>query len=156
MNLDNDVFTLGLVLKNIDNFDMESFSGRLTLQKTIYMLQAFGLYLGYEFTWYLRGPYCSRLARNGFELQETYESVPRGLFEEKNLQRRFGEFLDFMEDKKRDPDRIEILASIHFLKSLYSGMTKSEIIDKVNKKQKYFTKKQCINAWDELKKEKLI
>ena len=154
--MDNDVFTLGLVLKNIDNFDMESFSGRLTLQKTIYMLQAFGLYLGYEFTWYLRGPYCSRLARNGFELQETYESVPRGLFEEKNLQMRFGEFLDFMEDKKRDPDRIEILASIHFLKSLYSGMTKSEIIDKVNKKQKYFTKKQCINAWDELKKEKLI
>ena len=54
---------LGLVLKKIpefsDDFSMDRFNDRLKLQKIIYLLQAFDVYLGYNFGWYLRGPYCS-------------------------------------------------------------------------------------------------
>ena len=151
-----DVFRLGMILQNIDNFDTTTFKGRLTLQKTIYLLQVFGLYIGYNFSWYLRGPYCSRLARNGFELENIYENIHQGSFEKKSSQKRFQEFLKFMANKKNEPDRIEILASIHFLKKIHTDMKKSEILNKVKKKQLNFTKKQCEDAWSELKMEKLI
>ena len=112
--------------------------------------------IGYDFSWYLRGPYCSRLARNGFELEDIYENIHKGSFEKRSSQKRFQEFLKFMENEKNDPDRIEILASIYFLKKIYTDIQKSEILNKVKKKQVYFTKKQCKDAWDELEKEELI
>ena len=44
-----DQYELAAVLNDIGNFDMSNFKGRLTLQKTVYLLQSFGLDLGYEF-----------------------------------------------------------------------------------------------------------
>ena len=69
---------LGFILKQIPGYDfsLEGFSDRLKLQKTIYLLQVFGVYLGYDFSWYLRGPYCSILAANGFLLQDIYDEIP--------------------------------------------------------------------------------
>jgi len=154
--MNKDVINLGLVLRNFENFNMSNFDGRLTLQKSIYLMQAFGIYLGYNFSWYLRGPYSPRLARDGFALQEIYRSVPSGSFEKKNIQSKFKKLLNFMEDKKKDPDRLEILSSIHFLKKIHKKMSKSEILEKVKKKQVYFTKKQCEKAWNELKEIELI
>ncbi len=61
-----------------------------------------------------------------------------------------------MEDKKDDPGRLEILASIHFLKKVYKGMTKTEILKRVKEKQSYFTAKQCRDGWDELKQAGMI
>ncbi len=153
--INEEVFTLGLILKNIDNFDMSTFHGRLTLQKTIYLMQAFGIYIGHDFSWYLRGPYSSHLASIGFQLQENYDKVPKGRFE-KGIQKKFEGFLNFIEDKKNDPDRLEILASIHFLKKIYPNMSKADIIGKVKNKQKYFAKKQCEDAWIELKNMDLV
>ena len=150
-----EALTLGLILKNLDNFDMSTFHGRLTLQKTVYLLQSFDIYIGHSFSWYLRGPYSSHLASVGFQLQEVYDKIPQGKFE-KGIQKRFEKFLNFMEDKKNDPDRLEILASIHFLKKIYPNMSKSDILEKVKNKQKYFTKKQCEEAWTELKNLELI
>ena len=152
----NEVINLGLVLRNLDNFDMSTFNGRLTLQKTIYLMQAFGIYLGYNFSWYLRGPYSSHLARVGFVLQDVYREIPTAGSFEKDIQRKFKDFLRFMADKKTDPNRLEILASIHFLKKIYPNMTRAEIIEKVKNKQKYFTKKQCEEAWQELKEQEMI
>lgn len=149
-------FALGLVLRNLDNFDMTTFHGRLILQKTVYLMQAFGIYLGYEFGWYLHGPYCTTLTRHGFELRNVYRHVPRGSFDAKTIRNRFSSFLTFMEDKKSDADRLEILASIHFLKKLYPRMHKSNILKKVQDKQQHFTKAQCTDAWSELRKAGLV
>jgi len=154
--VNKEAVVLGLVLRNLDNFDMSSFNGRLTLQKTIYLMQAFGINIGYDFSWYLRGPYSSKLASNGFALQEVYRNIPKGSFDNKQIQKKFDRFIEFMGDKKSDPDRIEILTSIHFLKKVYPNMSKSAILERVKKKQKYFTIKQCELGWTELKKESLI
>lgn len=153
--INEETFTLGLILKNLDNFDMSTFQGRLILQKTVYLMQAFDVYIGHTFSWYLRGPYSSHLASLGFQLQENYDKIPEGKFE-KGTQKKFEAFLSFMKDKKSNPDRLEILASIHFLKKIYSKMSKAEIIEKVKNKQKYFTKKQCEDAWIELKNKDMI
>ncbi len=42
-NRDDEIINLGLVLRNLDNFDMSTFDGRLTLQKTVYLMQALNL-----------------------------------------------------------------------------------------------------------------
>ncbi|MCH7560087.1 MAG: hypothetical protein IIC67_01735 [Thaumarchaeota archaeon] len=154
--INDEVINLGLVLRNLDNFDMSTFDGRLTLQKTIYLMQAFGIYLGHNFSWYLRGPYSSHLASVGFALQDIYHRIPTAGYFEKETQRKFDDFIEFMNDKKTEPDRLEILASIHFLKKIYPSMSKAEIIEKVKNKQKYFTKKQCEEAWKELKEVSII
>ena len=154
--LDEDVVSLGMVLRNLDNFDMSDFGGRLTLQKSVYLLQSFGVYMGYRFSWYVRGPYSTRLASNGFALRGIYEGLPAGSFGTKRVQSKFERFLGFMGDKKDDPDRLEILASIHFLKSVYKAMPKSKILTKVKNKQSYFTQRQCQEGWDELVRWNLI
>jgi len=137
---------------------MSTFNGRLTLQKTIYLLQAFGVYIGYDFSWYLRGPYSPRLARDGFELQDVYRNFPTktGKFPEKNIQQRFVKFLHFMKNRKNNPDKLEILASLHFLKNVHPKMKKENILSIVEQKQSYFTRSMCEKGWTELKKIGLI
>ena len=155
-NINPEAVNLGLVLRNLDNFDMSTFEGRLTLQKTVYLMQAFGIYLGHNFSWYIRGPYSSHLTSVGFTLEKIYHKIPIAGHFEKNTQKKFDVFIEFMSDKKDDPDRLEILASIHFLKKLHPEMTKSEIIDIVKNKQKYFKKKQCEKSWQELEEWEMI
>ncbi len=92
----------------------------------------------------------------GFALQEIYHKIPIAGHFDKKTQQKFNGFIEFMEDKKMDPDRLEILASIHFLRKIYPKMTKGQIIEKVKSKQKYFTKKQCEQAWQELKGRSMI
>lgn len=147
---------LGLVLKNLGNFSMADFDGRLILQKSVYLLQSFGIYRGYRFSWYIHGPYSPKLASDGFALQEIYKALPAGSFKSNAVQSRFRRFLEFMEDKKEDPDRLEILASIHFLRNVDKKMPKNRILAKVEKKQPYFTRADCVLGWDELEREKLI
>ena len=156
VGLDEDVVSLGMVLKNLDNFDMSDFGGRLTLQKSVYLLQSFGVYMGYRFSWYVRGPYSTRLASNGFALRGIYGGLPAGAFGTRRVQSKFERFLGFMRDKKDDPDRLEILASIHFLRSVYKAMPKPKILTKVKNKQSYFTGQQCQEGWAELREWDLI
>jgi len=48
---------LKLVLDSLGiQLSMSSFDERLALQKTIYLAQQMGVPLGYQFSWYLRGP----------------------------------------------------------------------------------------------------
>jgi hypothetical protein len=45
---------------------MDSFDQRLALQKTIYLAQQMGVSLGYQFSWYRRGPYSADLTADAF------------------------------------------------------------------------------------------
>ncbi len=150
------VLELGLVMRSIGNFDVSSPEGRLRLQGTVYLLQSFGVYLGYRFSWYIRGPYSPRLARDGFALREIYGIMPPGSFASGAVRSRFAEFASFMADKGDDADRLEILASIHSLKKIYPGMTKSEILSRVAKKQPYTTEERRGSGWKELRERGLI
>ena len=150
------VVELGLVMKSLDNFSMDDFEGRLILQKSVYLLQSFGIYRGYDFSWYIHGPYSPKLTNDGFLLREIYDMLPTGSFKSNTDRSKFARFLDFMKDKKKDPDRLEILASIHFLKNIDKHMSKKSILEKVEKKQPYFTKKQCVQGWNELERKELI
>lgn len=148
---------LGLVLKQVpgSDFSMGTFQDRLKLQKTVYLLQAFGVYLGYDFSWYLRGPYCPVLTTNGFILQEIYDKVPNRevKFQNPKSQSQFEKFLKFVRDKTVDD--LEVAASIHYTKHVFN-MSDSEVKKKVENKQKRFTAEQVEGIWRDMAKWGLI
>lgn len=146
---------LGGLLKRIGNYNMRTFSGRVIFQKTGYLLQAFGFYLGYKFNWYIRGPYCPNLASDGYKLVEKYEKIPEVYFARLEDDASFRRFLSFLGDKKTDADWLELLASIHALRKL--GISeKSEIFKEVRKKQPYLSSGMFAAAWNHLRKHGLV
>lgn len=141
---------LAAILNDIGNFDVSDFEGRLTLQKTVYLLQSFGINLGYKFTWYLHGAYCTALARDGFAIESIAPGMPKIdiNFEADAAQRRYAEFKEFLRDKKLDPALLEISSSICHMGSI--GMEKGEILRRVECKKPRFSAEQCERAWDDL------
>ena len=144
---------LGFILRQAPDFefDMDEFDGRLRLQKFIYLLQAHGVYLGYDFSWYLRGPYCSALTTCGFALRDIYDEIPENAearFLNSGDQRNFKKFLEFVKGREMDHEYLEIAASIHMLKNL--GRDDSGIIGRVMEKSESFTKEKCDKIWDDL------
>ena len=104
--MDRQPFVLGFLLREFPEFDfrMTDFSDRLRLQKFIYLLQAHGIYLGYDFSWYLRGPYCTTLAAAGFALEDFYEQIPErpkgSRFANNAIQKRFDRFAKFHQGER--------------------------------------------------------
>lgn len=150
---------LGMILRQAPafKFDMDTFDGRLRLQKFIYLLQAHGIYLGYDFSWYLRGPYCTGLTTCGFALKDIYHDIPEDVkarFADPSDQLNFEKFLKFVEGKEMDTHYLEIAASIHILKK--ADTDESDIIGRVMAKSRSFTKEACVQVWDDLIKHELL
>ena len=150
---------LGFILKQLPDceyFSMSDFSSRLKLQKTIYLLQIFGVYLGYDFHWYLRGPYCSMLMANGYQLESIYNNIPneKTKFQNADIQKKFENFLQFITGK--DIDDLEIAASLHSLKQVNSDKTDEHIMQRIINKRDNFDQTMVKKMWEELKKWKLI
>lgn len=56
------------------SMDLTQFSNRFYLQKRIYLIQLAGLDLGYRYNYYRKGPYCSNLANDAFQLKADLDS----------------------------------------------------------------------------------
>lgn len=146
---------LGLILKKIANLNINNFEGRLVLQKTIYLLQSFGFYLGYKFSWYIHGPYSPELTRDAFRLQPIYEEIPMVKFSDK-IESCLRDFCVFIGEKENNPDWLEQLACTHFLKALNPKADQEAIVSAVLNHEYHFKRKECEEAWDYLVKHDLI
>ena len=146
---------LGFILHEIldRNFSMKNFSDRLKLQKIIYLLQIFNINLGYSFSWYLRGPYCSVLIANGFDLEKIYKIIPaqKIKFTNGSDQKSFKKFLKFIDSK--DDDWLEIATSLHYLKNFEIGYCSDDQIKAMLvMKHENFTLEKVNEIWVELSK----
>jgi uncharacterized protein YwgA len=154
------ILALGGILRRIGNFEasafLSSFNARLIFQKTVYLMQAFGLYLGLDFSWYLRGPYSPMLAHYGYELAKMKGSLSVARFSSTRSERRFEEFLRFLGPEKDNAEWLEILASIHMQKRLHPWKSKNDILEIVVHKQSYFTVEECREAWSYLARYDLV
>lgn len=129
----------GLVNRAYPNFDMFSFENRLKIQKFTYILQNFfELNIGYDFNWYHYGPYCMELTRDSFNVK--FSEIPKLKFSDSDSEAKFLQFLEFIKEKSND--WLEIVASIHFLKSL--EMNKEKIIESIKNKREYFNGQEDI------------
>ena len=147
---------LGFILDQIKGyrFSTASVDDRLKLQKMVYLLQAFGVYLGYDFSWYMRGPYCMVLASNIIRLQYIHASMPKieSKFNDKKSQKLFKKFLKFV--KGKSASELEMAASLHCL-SQACGMSDSEAKSRVENIQG-FSPEQVDGTWTEMEECGLI
>ena len=151
---------LGGLLRRVGNFNPDSFEksfkDRLIFQKTIYLLQSFNIYLGFHFSWYIRGPYSPVLAKEGYKLIKKSDQTPNVKFLEESSERQFQKFITFLGERNNDAEWLETLASIHFLKHTYLGIGKNSIMKMVQRKQPHLTIEKCQAAWDYLESFGLI
>ena len=114
--MDRQTVELGFVVRQSlgDAFTTADLGGRLALQRAIYLLQACGAYMGYPFTWYLRGPYCVVLAAQGFELRHIYNEIPDEPveFADRAAQASFKKFLGLARGKGAGD--MDALALLHY------------------------------------------
>lgn len=147
---------LGSVLKRIGQFSLERFRDRLRLQKIVYLLQGFDIYLGYNFNWYLYGPYSSGLTRDAFEVVPKLDRLQPLRFADQDTEKRFELFMNFLGDHRDDPQWLELVASLHMLNRMYGSHGRDAIFKKMAKKQPYLSEKSRMAAWQHLADHDLV
>ena len=99
--------------------DLDTFNGRLIVQKAAYLAQAKGINLGYHFSWYLRGPYCSSLTEDAFSLESSADIdnwiLDEGSKGKLNAIRAIFTVDEAEKDTEKLALHLELLASVHFL-----------------------------------------
>jgi len=94
---------------------MDQFDDKLEVQKITYLAQEYGINLGYEFEWYIRGPYCKQVsddAHNAIDNNLTELPNDVGLDPEK-----VRAFKEMLRPHLNNTDWLEIAASILYLKN---------------------------------------
>lgn len=147
----SDAYALWLLIKDVYDFEMDTFDGRLKLQKTVYLLQAFGVNMGYHFNWYKRGPYSPDLTRDGFEVSKdkkhmAYMPVK---FRDDDTLAKYDNFKKFIADQKDNADSLEIAASLCYRRN-EDGMSTDMALDLTENKMERFNREDCRRIWMEL------
>ncbi|UCD49012.1 MAG: hypothetical protein JSW27_15930 [Phycisphaerales bacterium] len=92
---------------------------RLRLQKTIYLLQAHGVRLGYGFSWYKYGPYSQELVYDAYRAlcaeEAEYKRKAGTITFNESTRQRFEKFRSALGDVLKDPKELELLASLSFV-----------------------------------------
>lgn len=124
--------------------ERETLADRVRLHKTIYLLQAFSLLrLGYGFSWYRFGPYSQELVYDAYEVlknKEEYRGKTSCYKFTDETNRKIEQFIVLFNRYLRDPQKLELLASICFLKNTwYPDLTKDSVYTYLKKhKDKLF------------------
>lgn len=94
--------------------DMSTFSGRKQLQKLVYLFEAFGIDLGFRFSWYVHGPYDSSLTRILYNdsKEESNRIVPD---EFKQESKKLKELKKFLGRDVHSSRALELIGSLHYL-----------------------------------------
>lgn len=122
-NMKGSQIRLKLLLDRLNiSSDISSLDDRKRVQKAVYLAQKAGADLGYQYGWYLMGPYCPELTQDYFILQD---DISKGdtLYKEYILIDELNQKLDSIRELMQPPsnvslsqaDWLELLASIEYL-----------------------------------------
>lgn len=160
-----DNILLGLVLKQLDCFSLDSFKDRLLIQKKIYFAQRFGLPLGYHFSWYMRGPYSTGLTNGAYDVIPEGDKViagytlsePAGTILRRVLQ--LGEHPNKVKAGLEDEQWFELLASIDYLRQTSAWITDKSnngVFTLLHEAKPQFTRQQFDLAYQVLTENNLL
>ncbi len=120
---------------------LENFSSRKQLQKLTYLVEAFGIFLGFRFSWYLHGPYDRKLTAVLYDdnRDESDRDVLDTFPNEKKILKKLKEFLGRDIHSSRT---LELIVSLHYLD--YIGqkqeMSDEQIINRLIELKPQYTK----------------
>lgn len=106
-----------LQLAGIDHVDMDNFDNRLVYQKIVYLMQNYGLSLGYGYSWYVKGPYSPELTKTLFNITPQISAESANFVFNNNdiIIKKVADFKSLLNDEIKNPLFLEILASIIFI-----------------------------------------
>lgn len=150
----------GLVFQKL-GISKESFDDRLKSQKKVYLLQSLGTNLGYDYNWYIHGPYSPTLTDDIYNNIDVLSSadfsqykIKETVAENINLVNRLTEE---QHDKLTDASWYELLASLLYIArnkeswKISSGQNQEqEIFQKLLEYKPQYNEKQCKNAFQVL------
>jgi len=127
-----DTKTILYKVAKVFNLKRGSTEERLKLQKIIYLLQVYGLRLGYGFSWYRYGPYSQDLVYDAYTVLasegERYEENTRSWQFNENTIKRFKSFKVICGNVLSDPKKLELAASVDFVrKTWHQGAKRSDM-----------------------------
>ena len=148
-----DTYEIGLLAKDVGNFDAGSYDGRITFQRTIHIMQSFGIDLGYYYHWMLKGPYSLELAKDCHCVAEAVKNIPDipVEFRHEEDQAAYNDFKRFIDPIKDDPDQLDIATSICHLHNEI-GVGKDPAIDLTAGKSERYGIVECRQVWDDLER----
>ena len=148
-----DTYEIGLLAKDVGNFDAGSYEGRITFQRTIHILQSFGIDLGYHYDWMLKGPYSMELAKDCHGVAEAVKNIPDIPVEFRYEEDRaaYNDFKRFIDPIKDDPDQLDIATSICHLHNEI-GVGKEPALDLTAGKSERYGIVECRQVWDGLER----
>lgn len=150
---------IGGLVKRVSNFSMEDLPDRKIFQKTVYLMQAFGINLGYKFNWYLYGVYSPELADVGYAIAERYEDISQRRFTDEDDEERFQMFLEFIRPIKNDVKRLTIASSLHFLHERNQKLHKDQLIEFLIEEKDWDEEEDfdtCLTIWQRLEEYGLV
>ena len=112
----------------------DTITDRLKLQKTIYLLEAYGMQLGYGFSWYKYGPYYQDLVRDAYTVlrseKKDYERATSSWCFSDETKEKIESFKNFFKDILDDLHKLELVASVDFVCTTWSSdeATKDKIV----------------------------
>lgn len=146
-----DEYDVGVIVKDIGGMDLKTYDGRISLQRVVYLLQAFGLGLGYRYMWMLSGPISLKLMEDAFHILVAVERLPLIpiKFEDGDDDRRYGDLKGFLAGKVGDLDALDMAVSICYLRNEV-GVGKDEVLRLTCGKKSRYAEAACQDMWDEL------
>ena len=133
---------------------LETFNQRKVIQKLCYLLESFGVDLGFRFGWYLHGPYSSNVAHVLYDNPEAFSAKAdtNVLSEEEKI--KIKAMRNFLGEDLGVPDALELLVSLHFL--LHAVQTSGsggerDVIETLRKLKPSFSQEQVERAYRKAK-----
>lgn len=120
------LIALRLFLNQLEvSSEINTLADRVRVQKAVYLGQLSGVDLGYRFGWYLRGPYCTRLTKDYFEIEEAIE-LEEDDYKNMELKSSIKKKLDKVSPVLKKPasvdleyeEWLELVASYHYLRKI--------------------------------------
>lgn len=139
-----------------------TFDERLICQKKIYLLQSLGVSLGYDYNWYVHGPYSPSLTSYVYDnldalTTKSFEGYSLTSEAERNVQR-----VNELENDKPDDLTVsswyELLASLLyiFVNRESWKIEDDQLFDTLIKYKPKYSNEQCENAFEILEKRQFI
>ena len=148
MEMDMTVTNLSRVLSELEVGDsINTLDERVMVQKAVYLAQVIGVNLGYQYSWYLMGPYSRDLTKDYYTLHE-YPIEDRLEIAQRTIQEPFASALEKIKKVMSIPEGVELtrrqwlelLASVHYLSRFGK-------LDETNTKQRLVHEKPQLSSY---------